>query len=270
MATINSKIGFIGCGNMGEALIKGLLDKRIVSNGKILASDARPARRRYIQKRYKIKVVSSNKVIVKESDIIILAVKPQNIGEVLSGICNDVTADKLIISIAAGIKIKHIQQNLRDVRVIRVMPNTPALIGAGITAICRSKSAGERDYNLAKKIFGAVGSVIEVNENLMDVITATSGSGPAYFFLLIDAMVKAARSSGLSQKVSEQLVLNTAYGASLLALKSRKPMAQLIKKVASKGGTTEAALKVFNKRRFQNIVKEAIDAAAKRSRELSK
>jgi len=267
MPTINSKIGFIGCGNMGEALIRGLLNKRIVSKGRILASDAQPAKRRYIQKRYKIKVVSSNKVIVKESDIIILAVKPQNTGEVLIDIYNDVTADKLIISIAAGIKIKHIQQNLRYVR---VMPNTPALIGAGITAICRSKSARERDYNLAKEIFGAVGSVIEVNENLMDVITATSGSGPAYFFLLIDAMVKAACSSGLSQKASEQLVLNTAYGAGLLALKSRKPMAQLIKKVASKGGTTEAALKVFNKRRFQNIVKEAIDAAAKRSRELSK
>lgn len=270
MNSIKQKTGFIGCGNMGEALLKGLLDKRIIAKSKILASDVRVSRRRYIQKRYRIKVTSSNEIVAKSCDIIILAVKPQNINETLRSIYYEVNINKLIISIAAGVKLRHIQKGLPKCRVIRVMPNTPALVGFGITAICKSKSAREKDYNLTRKIFATVGNIVEVSENLMDIVTATSGSGPAYFFLLIDAMVKAANLSGLNKKTSEQLILNTALGSAVLAMKSGKDMSQLIRSVASKGGTTEAALEVFTRRKFQNIVKEAVKTATKRSTELAR
>ncbi len=255
---------------MGEALVKGLLDKGIAKKAKILASDARSARRKYIKRRYKIKVVSSNEIIAESCNIIILAVKPQDIDEALRSIYDDINTTKLIISIAAGVKIRHIQKSLPKCRVIRVMPNTPALVGSGITAICKPKSTKTADFNITKRIFSSVGNIIEVSEGLMDIITATSGSGPAYFFLLIDAMIKAGVSKGLSKKTSEKLILNTALGAAMLALDSGKPVSQLIEKVASRGGTTEAALKVFGKRGFKNIVKEAVKAAAKRSKELSK
>ena len=267
---MNSKIGFIGCGNMGEALVKGLLDKGIVKKAKILASDARASRRKYIQRRYKIKVTSSNETVAENCAVIILAVKPRNIDAALKSVRDKINVYKIIISIVAGVKIKHIQKSLPKCRLIRVMPNTPALVGSGITAICKSKTARAADFYLAKKLFSSVGNVAEVSEGLMDIVTATSGSGPAYFFLLAEAMIKAGVSNGLSRKTSEQLVLNTALGAAMLARDSAKPMSRLIKKVASKGGTTEAALEVFAKRGFENIVKEAVRAATKRSKELAK
>ena len=269
MAKISTKIGFIGCGNMGEALLKGLLGKGIVSVNNVLTADSSPSRRRYLQRSYRIKTTPHNETVVKNCNIIILAVKPQDIDTVLKGIYK-LLKNKLIISIAAGVSIKHIQKKLQKSKVVRAMPNTPALVGLGITAICKSRSASSKDYNAAKSIFEAVGHVVEVGEKHMDIVTATSGSGPAYFFLLIDAMVKAAVSGGLSKVIAQQLVARTALGASVLAMCSGKVTKELIAKVASKGGTTEAALKVFSKKRFEAMVKEAVKQAAKRSKRLSR
>ncbi len=270
MRLINSKIGFIGSGNMAEALIKGLLEKAAIAKGRVLASDISASRRRYIQAKYKIKTVSSNLSVAKNCNIIVLAVKPQNITNVLAGIYKEINSNKIIISIAAGIKIKYIEKNLPACRILRAMPNAPALAGVGTTALCRSRLATPGDYDIAKRIFAGAGNVFEVNEKSMDAVTATSGSGPAYFFLLIDAMINAAVSSGLDRKTARKLAISTAYGASKLAFDAQEDMGELIKRVASKGGTTEAALKVFQKHGFSRIVNNAVRAAVKRSKELSK
>lgn len=270
MNTIRSKIGFIGCGKMGEAIIKGLLDQGLIARDRIIVYDLRAERRRYLQRIYRVRIASGNKIVAKSSNTIILAVKPQKIDNALTDISATVTNTSLVISIAAGVKLKRLKAKLKNCNIIRAMPNTPALTGCGITAIASSKTASKANFNTVKAIFLSVGSVIEVSEELMDIVTAISGSGPAYFFLLIDAMIKAAISSGLTREQAEKLVLNTALGSSVLALKSQKNIQELIKMVASKGGTTEAALKVFNKRKFQQTVKEAVKAAAKRSKELAR
>ncbi len=270
MRLINSKIGFIGCGNMAEALIKGLLESAAIARSKLLASDISASRRKYIQAKYKVKIVNSNSLVAKNCDVIVLAVKPQNTKQVLADIYKEINSNKIIISIAAGIKIKYIEKNLPECKILRAMPNAPALAGAGTTALCRSKRAVSKDFDIAKRIFTGAGNVFEVNEKSMDAVTATSGSGPAYFFLFISAMINAAVSSGLDRKTARNLVISTAYGASKLALNTQENTDELIKKVASKGGTTEAALKVFQKRGFSGIVNSAVKAAVKRSKELSK
>ncbi|MFH0732225.1 MAG: pyrroline-5-carboxylate reductase [Candidatus Omnitrophota bacterium] len=270
MGIIKRKIGIIGAGNMGEALIKGLLSAGLIAKPWLFCCDKSLSRRKYIQKKYKISVFPSNDRIAQVCRVIILAVKPQDMDAALGDIKDKNNKETLIISIAAGINTKYIQKKLPGARVIRVMPNTPALAGYGVSVIAKGNRTASGDYNLAKRLFSCIGIVAQVDESLMDVVTAVSGSGPAYFFLLIDSITKAASSMGLSSETAQNLIVNTALGSCVLALQSNQTMDALIKKVASKGGTTEAALKVFNKKGFSNMVEQALRQAAKRSKELSK
>lgn len=267
-----ARIGFIGAGNMAEAIIKGITDASIHRTEDIVISDVRSDRIKQMYDEYNITSADSNTQVAESVDMLILSVKPQNMQEVLDEIKTSVRKELLIVSIAAGITTKQIQKTLGSIPVIRVMPNTPALVGAGAAGIYATKQAAGRLMEV-EQIFSAVGLTIVVkDEKLLDVVTAVSGSGPAYFFLVMEEMVKTACKLGLDEETAEKLVLQTAKGAGLLAAKSAdggQSPAVLRKKVTSPGGTTEAAIKVFFECNFEKMVHDALRAAADRSRELS-
>ena len=273
-----AKIGFIGAGNMAQAIISGIISAKVYKPADIFLTDIRSGRVKQLCKQYKTKSAADNRELVKAVDIVVLSVKPQNFLQVLDEIKTAVNKKHLIVSIAAGITTKQIQKTLGNVPIVRVMPNTPALLGqgaAGMFATTGSTSSPQAKGRLkqVKKIFSAVG-IVEVvkNEKLLDAVTAVSGSGPAYFFLMMEEMVKAGVKLGLKRETAEKLVLQTAKGAGILAAESAgKGITPdvLRKNVTSPGGTTEAALKAFAKRNFEKIVNGALAAAAKRSRKLS-
>ena len=268
---INKKIGIIGCGNMGEAILARLSEK-FEKSTMIMVSEFDAARRDYIFEKYKIIVSVDNNLVVKNSDIIILAVKPKDVEELLKGeIAIGASRKKLIISIAAGVTTKRIESILgKDVPVIRMMPNMPALIGMAVSSLSAGRAAKRSDIDAAKEIFSTIGDVVEIDERFVDAVTAVSGSGPAYFFYLMEAMTDAAESLGIPAEAAKRLVLKTAVGGALLAERLGEKPAALRAKVSSKGGTTEAAIKVLEANRFKALIKAAIKAACKRSKKLSK
>ena len=265
-------IGFIGGGNMAEAVVRGIAEGGLYPSSDILVSDIRTERLDYLASEYKVTAAQSNTALVQKADVVVLSVKPQNMKDVLGEIKDAVKKDTLIISIAAGVTTAKIAGVLGDVSIIRVMPNTPALIGQGASALY-SGNASKEGLGLAQKIFSAVGKAVVVeSEELIDAVTAVSGSGPAYFFLMMEEMIKAGEKLGLSHDVAKKLVLQTAKGAALLAesadIQGETP-AELRNKVTSPGGTTEAAIKVFAEKQFGKLVTDALIAASNRSKELS-
>jgi len=268
-----AKIGFLGAGNMAEAIIKGVIDAKIYKSKDIIITDIRIQQAETIRNKYKVIVFHSNPQLAKSVDILVLSVKPQGMPFALRQIKDSVRKNLLIVSIAAGVTTKKIQKVLGNVAVVRVMPNTPALIGQGAAAIYATKNAKAK-VGAVKQIFSAVGLAVEVSdEKLLDAVTAVSGSGPAYFFLLMEEMIKTAQKLGLKKDLAERIVLQTAKGAGLLAaeaIKAGQTPDILRKIVTSPGGTTEAAMKVFLKRKFEKTVLEALRAAANRSRQLSR
>jgi pyrroline-5-carboxylate reductase len=267
----DKKIGIIGCGNMGQALIGGL--SRVVEKSvSIMAAEKDAARRAGIQDKFRIIVEIDNNLVVKYCDVIILAVKPRDLEELLRAeVCCGASPKKLIISIAAGVTTAHIGAIVgADVPVVRAMPNMPAVIGGAVTAISAGAAASKDDIALARAVFEAIGDVIEVEEALMDAVTAISGSGPAYFFYVIEALTEAGKKLGLGGKTAEELAIKTAIGSSELLDKLKEHPGELRRKVTSKGGTTEAALEVFESKKLKEIIEEAARAACKRSKEMSK
>lgn len=267
---INMKIGIIGCGNMGEALIKGVLDAKLVARKDLFGYDISEERRNYINEKFAISLTSSSPELIARCDCIILAVKPQDLEGLLVEISRAFDPAQLIISIVAGVLTEHIEGFIKaKVPVVRVMPNTPALVGAGISAICTGTQVRAKDKEVAKSIFGAVGEVVEVEEELMDAVTAISGSGPAYFFFLVESLVKCGIKHGLTEEVARKLANQTALGSARMIVQSGLDPEALREMVTSKGGTTEAAFGVLDRMRLGEIYSEAVDAAIKRSKELS-
>jgi len=268
---INKKIGIIGCGNMGEAILSRLSNV-VEKSTSIMVSEFDAKRRDYIQSKYKIIVEADNNEVIKFADVIILAVKPKDVEALLkTEVCCGVSKKKLLISIAAGITTKYIEGIVgRDIPVIRAMPNMAAMIGEAVTTISAGSAAALEDMKLAKEIFSNIGDVVEVDEKLVDAVTAISGSGPAYFFYLMECLIDAAKGLGLSEDAAKRLVLKTALGSARLTEALKEDPAILRQKVTSKGGTTEVAFKVLESKKFKNIVKEAVKKAAARSKELSK
>lgn len=266
-------IGFIGGGNMAEALIKGVLAAKLYSPKNIFVSDIKHERLEYLKNKYGIKTFDSNKALASNADIIVLSVEPQQLATILDDIKNNFSKDALFISIAAGKKISFFTERLGDIPIIRVMPNTAALIGQAACGVYAPESAKDK-LDKALAIFSAVGKTFVLeNENLIDAVTATSGSGPAYFFLLMEEMIKAAAELGLTDTMAADLVIQTAKGAALLAENARKSgqnLNQLRNNIVSRGGTTEAALKILEKGNFGPIIKAAMNKAHKRAGELSK
>lgn len=266
-------IGFIGSGNMAEALIKGILTAGVYAPRDVFISDIQKERLEELASKYGVVATDTNAHVAQRSDTIVLSVKPQTMATALDSIKGTGVGHKLVISIAAGVKVAKIAAALGDVAIIRVMPNTPALIGQGVSALYANERA-KPQLGQALSIFSAVGKAVVVDkEDLIDAVTAVSGSGPAYFFLLMEAMMQAGAALGLPADVARELVLQTAKGASLLAVeadKNNEGPAVLRRKVTSPGGTTEAALRVFADAGFEPLVGRALTAARDRSGELSR
>ena len=267
-----ASIGFIGGGNMAEALIKGMISAKLYKPKDVLIGDIKPERLQHLAKEYKVAAFSDNAQLAAKADTLIISTKPQNMTEALESIKVALKKDVLIISIAAGKKIASISNILGNKPIIRVMPSTPALIGEGISALFANDKA-QPMLEKAKSIFTAVGKVIILeNEDLMDAVTAVSGSGPAYYFLFSEELIKAAIKLGLPENIARELVLQTAKGAALLAESADKkgqPLEQLRRNVTSPGGTTEAALKVLEDGTFEQLIASALKKACEKSRQLS-
>ncbi|MFH0948229.1 MAG: pyrroline-5-carboxylate reductase [Elusimicrobiota bacterium] len=279
---LNKKIGFIGAGNIAEAIISGIIKSGIISEN-IFISDVSKKRLNYICKKYKVIKCYSNSDVVKYSDIIFLAVKPYQIEGVLEEIKDNFDADfcqhRFLISVAAGIKTSKIEKYLKQkkVSIVRVMPNIPVLFGEGAIAITAGRYSKKTDVRFVKKLLSSspkanlpgCGMVVVVAEKNMDAVTSVSGSGPAYIFYIAEIMRYTAEKLGLTKDVSKKLVYQTLFGASKMLVLSDAEPEILRQKVTSKGGTTEAAFKVLLGEKFGKIFEKAIFAAAKRSEELS-
>ncbi len=261
-------IGIIGAGKMGQALIGGLRAHGVAASS-IVVADANPQAVRRARQRFHVRAASDNSEVVRRADVIVLAVKPQQFPEVVGQIAASLSRRPLVISIAAGITLRWLTSRLRAVPLARVMPNLPATVGCGFSAVAFSRRATRRHRAMTRSLFGAVGSVVELPERYMDAVTAVSGSGPAYVFFLVQALEAAARSLGLPPAVASQAIRQTLEGSVRLLQESGEDAATLVSKVASKGGTTDAALKVFARRRVQAHFIEALQAAARRSQALS-
>jgi len=265
-------IGFIGGGNMAEALINGIINSKIYAPPNILVSDIKAERLEYLANHYHVQTIDSNKKLAAKADTIILSVEPQQLYGVLEDIKGSFRSDALFISIAAGKRIEKIASYLGDVMLIRVMPNTPALIGQGACGIYAPANAKTK-LDKALSIFSSVGKTFVLErEDLIDSVTACSGSGPAYFFLLMENMIQTAVELGFAENTANELVIQTAKGAALLAEQSRAKglsVSDLRKKIVSRGGTTEAALNTFAAGGFGQLVASALKRAYARAKELS-
>lgn len=257
-------IGIVGGGNMGAAIINSIYQRFKVA---VCEKDSR--RSTVLKRKFQVQTLNL-KSIVLAADVIILAVKPQDMDELSREIKPSATIRKLFISIAAGITTGFIEERLgNNMKVVRAMPNMPAQIGEGITAVCKGKCAKQPDMVIACNIFDYVGKSVIVEERLIDAVTAVSGSGPAYVFLFVECLMKAAQGLGLDRSLSNRLVMNTLLGSSHLLDQKREDPAILRAKVTSKGGTTQAAMDVFTKNKIEKIFINALKAAEKRAKELS-
>lgn len=261
------KLGVIGCGKMGRALVGGILHARICRPQDVSVFDAYEPAALEMQSDLGVVAVGSNAEVVERSEVVLLCVKPQGFAAMLSEL-GDAT-DRLLISIAAGIRIAAIENGCGNVhRVVRVMPNTPALVGKGASGYALGSRATDRDAGITESLLNAVGYSCRVGEEDLDAVTAVSGSGPAYVFLLIEALVAAGVEQGLSPEIALDLASHTVAGAAELLLQSGESPRQLRENVTSPNGTTFAALESFRNDRFAEVVNRAVTAAADRSREL--
>jgi pyrroline-5-carboxylate reductase len=274
------KLGFIGAGNMAEALARGLVENKVFKASELIASDVDAARRRKFKGALKIEVTTDNLKLLNVSRAVLFAVKPQTIDAVLTELGRAVggapgksgLTSRLFVSIAAGVTLDRLERALGGrARVIRVMPNAPAMVGQGMAALVRGRNANRADEAFALKIFRAVGDAVALkDEAMLDAVTALSGSGPAYVYLFAKSLADAAVAQGLPAELALRMALKTIRGAEENMRRSPMTAAELIRIVASPGGTTEAALKQLDADGFSAIVARAIQAAAERSRELGR
>lgn len=262
------KLGFIGCGNMATAIIKG-----ITSNGKLKASDilASDASLAALEKAKElgIGITSNNKEVVAASEVIFFAVKPQFMGAVIEEIKDELTSDKLIISIVAGKTMDWYKQQFgKEIKLVRSMPNTPALIGEGMTGACKNENVTQQELEQAVELLRCFGKVQVVGENLMDVVVSVSGSSPAYVFLFIEAMADAAVADGMPRAQAYEFAAQSVLGSAKLLLETNLHPGVLKDMVCSPGGTTIEAVRVLEEKGLRSAVMEAMKACTKKSKEL--
>jgi pyrroline-5-carboxylate reductase len=265
----DKKIAFLGAGNMGEAIIKGLLQTGLVPASGLLATDVRADRLEHVARQYGVRTIATNRRLVEESEVVILAVKPQIMAPVLKEIAGVVDRGKLLISIAAGVPVAALREALgRSGRLIRVMPNTPALVLEGVTAIARSEGLEAGDLEVAQELFEAVGRVVVLDEEALDAVTGLSGSGPAYVAIVIESLADGGVKMGLDRTTAMTLAAQTVLGSARLILETGMHPGQLKDMVSSPGGTTIAGIAALEEGGLRRTLIGAVERATQRSREL--
>jgi pyrroline-5-carboxylate reductase len=263
------KLAFIGGGNMGEAMLARIIEKNISPREGVLVSEPNLERRQYLERIYHVRTTDSNQSAAALSEVVVLAVKPQIMVQVLEGLKGKLKSSQLVLSIIAGVRTETLRNGLDHVSIVRAMPNTPAQIGSGMTVWTAAAEVTDNQKSWAKTILGSIGQEILVDdEKFLDMATAVSGSGPAYFFLFLEALADAAVSIGIPREMAETLVTQTMVGSGSLLTKSGKPAAELRRMVTSPGGTTAAAIASFETSGFHEVVRRAVVAAYDRAIEL--
>ncbi|MBM4396753.1 MAG: pyrroline-5-carboxylate reductase [Deltaproteobacteria bacterium] len=262
-------IGVLGAGNMGEALIAGLVKASLVRPEQILASRRSEVALAWLRDQYGVRTTLDNRELVAASDLVVLAVKPQVMPSVLEETADRFRTGQVVISIAAGITTAMLESYVRnDIPVVRVMPNTPALVGEAVSPYCLGRHGSTDQALLASQIFSAVGMTVQIDEDLMDAVTALSGTGPAYLFYLLEGLIDAGVAMGLPEYVSRALVRQTAYGAAKLVVETPRSPRQLRAQVTSPQGTTHAAMTHLDREEFLATLRDAVFKARDRAREL--
>ena len=266
-----ARIGVLGAGNMGEALLGGVIKACIVEAHQITASRRSEVALAYLKDTWGIHTTTDNCELVQQNDIILLAVKPQVMGEVLACVAPCFRPGQVVISIAAGITTSFIESFTgNDIPVIRVMPNTPALVGQAVSPYCLGTHGSDAQALVASQIFSAVGVTVQVEEEMMDAITALSGTGPAYVFRLLEGLIEAGMAMGLPEHLCRALVRQTAYGSAKLVVETPRTPRQLRAQVTSPQGTTHAAMTHLDQEHFQELLQGAVLKARDRARELGR
>ena len=256
---------------MGEAMLSAILSSELCQPQDITVSDISQERRQHLEQRYGVTVTSNHRQAVENSDVVTLSIKPQNLADVITELSGQLNTSQLVLSIIAGVKLDTIRQGLKHNAIVRAMPNTPAQIGQGMTVWTATTEVNDEQKSRVRSILGTIGQEIYVDdEQYIDMATAISGSGPAYFFLFIEVLINAATGIGLPRETAEILVLQTMLGSGNLIRESAKSPAELREMVTSPGGTTAEALLQLEKGRFSNLVMQAVIAAHRRAKDLGK
>lgn len=269
MALTNTRIAFVGGGTMAAAMIRGLLDRKLVTPSRVTVSGPRRERRAELTKTYRVRAVASNVEAARGAGIVVLSVKPQVLPQVMAELRGKLAADQLVLSIVAGASADSLRGGLDHASIIRAMPNTPAQVAMGVTVWWPTPSVSAAQRERARAILRALGEEIEVEqEEQVAMATALSGTGPTYVFLLMEALVDAGVHLGFSRRVAEELVLRTVEGSALFARQSGRHLAELRNMVTSPGGTSAAAIYQLEKGALRTVLSKAVYAAYQRTREL--
>jgi pyrroline-5-carboxylate reductase len=264
------RYGFIGGGNMATAILAGVLRKGLCKPGEILVSDISGDRLSFLAKEYGIATTTSNGEVVRETEAVVLAIKPQTLGEVAAEIADEFREGQTVVSILAGVRSAALAEKLGPrPRIIRAMPNLPATVGKGVTALSEPKDSHPTSFEEAKKLLSTIGATVTVKEELLDAVTAVSGSGPGYVFRIADLFLKAAVEVGLPQAEADSLVRQTLLGAAAMLAVSEESAEELCKRVCSPGGTTLAGLEAMMAAGLEEALRKGVLAARDRSVELS-
>lgn len=265
-----NKIGFIGGGKMATAIMKGIINSNWCNSKNIFVSDKNEEALNCLKENYKVQTTVNNIDVVKNAKIILFAVKPFVLRDVLNEIKPYITKEHVILSIAAGISIKTIEEILGDIPVIRIMPNTPALVNEGMSAVCKGTYAQNEHVEIAMEIFNSVGKVVKSDEKYIDIITAISGSGPAFYYYIINEIAKAGEKLGLDYETCLKLSAQTAYGSAKMIMETNVTPEQLIVNVTTPGGCTAVGNDVLKEQKISDILFDTIDKTAKKAFELGK
>lgn len=265
----DKELGLIGVGNMGTALLKGILSSNTIDKEKTIIYDVREEVIKNRIQEFNVKAVSSNTELVQQVKFIIIAVKPQNIDSVLEEIGPKLSEDQILISIAAGVTLDYIKKFIgKNIGLVRVMPNTPALVGEGASAIAHNKNVTENDLKYVKKILNSVGKVVELEEKHIDAVTGLSGSGPAYVFIIIEALADGGVKMGLPRNIALKLAAQTVLGSAKMVIETGMHPGELKDMVASPGGTTITALHELEKGNLRATLISAVEAATLKSKSM--
>lgn len=265
------KIGFIGCGKMASAIIKGIISSKFLPKENIKGSEINCSVAELAQGRLGINVMTDNRMLTIDSDIIFIATKPNYVSEVLDEIKDELTPAKLVVSIAAGVSTKKIEKIIGRNRVVRVMPNTPALVREGMSGVCKGAYATDDDAEFVMELLSNIGKVVEVSEEQIDIVTAISGSGPAFFYKVIEDMARAGEKLGLEYDKSLLLATQTAIGSAKMVMnRGEIPVQTLIDNVATRGGCTFVGISVMNEEKSDKLFYDVIEKTTKKANELGK